>query len=117
MNCRGVAAFDFATVYGCDQLFVSLTNAQGLTLYFLVTDVPDQVWFMVVAPIGNSDHSSHFNDTGCSKQTCVLVRMFSSNIKLIGIQLVVQYWICSFITFGLQTIPLRVEQSSVPAGY
>ena len=36
---HGVAAFDFATVFGCD-------------------DVPDLVRIAVVKPIGNSDHSS-----------------------------------------------------------
>ena len=40
-NRHGVAAFDFATVSGCNQLVV-----------------PDLVRVAVVAPIGNSDHSS-----------------------------------------------------------
>ena len=57
-NCHGVAAFDFATVSGCDQLVVGPTHALGETLDLLMTDVPDQVWVAVVAPIGNSDHSS-----------------------------------------------------------
>ena len=37
---------------------VSLTHARGGTLDLLMTDVPDLVWVSVVAPIGNSDHSS-----------------------------------------------------------
>ena len=57
-NCHGVAAFDFTTVSGCDQLVVSWTHALGGTLDLLMTDVPDLVWVSVVAPIGNSDHSS-----------------------------------------------------------
>ena len=55
---EGVAALDFATVSGCDQLVVSPTHAHGGTLDLLMTDVPDLVRVAVVAPIGNSDHSS-----------------------------------------------------------
>ena len=56
-NHHGVAAFDFATVSGCDQLVVGPTHTRGGTLN-LMTDVPDLVRVAVVAPIGNSDHSS-----------------------------------------------------------
>ena len=56
-NGHGVAAFDFATVSGCDQLVVSRTLSRGGTLD-LMTDVPDLVRVAVVAPTGNSDHSS-----------------------------------------------------------
>ena len=45
-------------VSGCDQLVVGPTHARGETLDLLMTDVPDLVWVAVVAPIGNSDHSS-----------------------------------------------------------
>ena len=54
-NRHGVAAFDFATVPGCDQLIVGPTHARGGTLDLLMTDVPDLVRVAVVAPIGNSD--------------------------------------------------------------
>ena len=37
---------------------VGTTHACGGTLDLLMTDVPDQVRIAVVAPIGNSDHSS-----------------------------------------------------------
>ena len=57
-NRHGVAAFDFATVSGCDQLVVGPTHARGGTLDLLMTDVPDLARVSVVAPIGNSDHSS-----------------------------------------------------------
>ena len=57
-NHHEVAAFNFATVSGCDQLVVGPTNALGGTLDLLMTDVPDLVRVAVVAPIGNSDHSS-----------------------------------------------------------
>ena len=57
-NRHGVAAFDFATVSGCDQLVVGPTHARGGTLELLMTDVPDRVRVAVVAPIGNPDHSS-----------------------------------------------------------
>ena len=58
MNRHGVAAFDFATVSGCDQLVVGLTHARGGTLNILMTDVPDLVRVAVGKPIDNSDHSS-----------------------------------------------------------
>ena len=57
-NRHGVAAFNFATVSSCDQLVVGPTHACGGTLELLITDVPDLVQIAVVAPIGNSDHSS-----------------------------------------------------------
>ena len=57
-NRHGVAAFDFATVSGCHQLVVGPTHAPGGTLDLLMTDVPDLVRVAIVAPIGNSDHSS-----------------------------------------------------------
>ena len=56
MNPHGVAAFDFATVSGCDQLVVGLTHVRGGILDLLMTDVPDLLRVAVVAPIGNSDH-------------------------------------------------------------
>ena len=42
-NRHGVAAFDFATVSGCDQLVVGPTHARGGTLDLLMTDIPDLV--------------------------------------------------------------------------
>ena len=53
---HGVAAFDFATVSGCDHLVVGPTHECGGTLDLLMTDVNDLVRVAVVAPIGNSDH-------------------------------------------------------------
>ena len=52
-NSHGVAAFDFATVSGCDQLVVGPTHARGGILDLLITDVPDLFRVAVVAPIGN----------------------------------------------------------------
>ena len=57
-NRHGVAALDFATVSGCDQLVIGPTHARGGTLDLLMTDVPDLVRVAVVAPLGRSDHSS-----------------------------------------------------------
>ena len=57
-NRHGVTAFDFATVSGCDQLVVGPTHARGGILDLLMTCVPDLVRVSVVAPIGNSVHSS-----------------------------------------------------------
>ena len=61
-NSHGVAALDFATVSGCDQLEIGQTHARGRTiggtLDLLMTDVPDLVRVAVVAPLGSTDHSS-----------------------------------------------------------
>ena len=57
-NRHGVAADDFATVSRCKQLVVGPTHARGGTLDLLMTNVPALVRAAVVAPIGNSDHSS-----------------------------------------------------------
>ena len=42
-NRHGVAAFDFATVSGCDQLVVGPTQARGGTLDLLMADIPEIV--------------------------------------------------------------------------
>ena len=88
----GVAAFEFATVSGCDLLAVGPTHARGVTLD-LMTDVPDPVRVAVVAvaPMSNSDHSSLSAVISMAQAVtnlCV-VGKFSLNIKLIGIQVVV----------------------------
>ena len=54
-NRHEVAAFDFATVSGCDLLVGGQTHARGGTLDLLMIDVPDLVRVPVVAPI---DHFS-----------------------------------------------------------
>ena len=43
---------------GCDQLVVGQTHTRGGTIDLLMTDVPDLVQVAIIAPIGNSDHSS-----------------------------------------------------------
>ena len=70
-NSHGVAAFDFSTVSGCDQLVVGPTHARDGTLELLMTDVPDLIQVAVVPPIFNSDHSSlsaviNLDGTSCS---------------------------------------------------
>ena len=55
-NRHDVAAADFATVSGYDQLVVGPTRACSKRLDLLMTGVPDLVRGAVVAPIGNSDH-------------------------------------------------------------
>ena len=47
-NRHGVAAFDFATVSGCDQLVVGPTHAPDGILDLLMTDVTDLVRVAVV---------------------------------------------------------------------
>ena len=72
-NRHGVAAFDFTTLSGCDQLVVGPTHACGGTLDLLMTDVPDLVWVAVVAPIGNGSLlfvGSHFDGSGSSILVC-----------------------------------------------
>ena len=78
-NRHGVAAFDFATVSGCDLLVVGPTHARGETLDLLMTDVPDLVRVAVVAPIGNSDHSSLSADISMAQAVpnlCVSRKVF-----------------------------------------
>ena len=107
-NRHGVASFYFATVSGCDQLVVGQNHARGGTLDLLMTDVPDLVRVSVVAPVGNSDHSSLsavISTAQAIPNLCVSIKVF---IKLIGIRLVVQYRIYPAVTFGLLTIRLRV---------
>ena len=78
-NSHDVAAFDLATVSGCDQLVVGPTHARGGILDLLMTDVPDLIQVAVVAPIENSDHSSLWRLFRRHKLflTCVLVGKFS----------------------------------------
>ena len=47
-NRHGVAAFDFATVSGCNQSVVGPNHARGGTFDLLITDVPDLVRVTVV---------------------------------------------------------------------
>ena len=109
MNGHGVAAFDFTTVSGCDQLVVGPTHPRGETLDLRMTDVSYIVRVAVVATICNSDHSSLsvvISMTQAVPNLCVS-RNVSWNIKSIGIQTVVQYRIRPGVTFGLLTILLR----------
>ena len=60
-NSHGVAAFDFATMSGCDQLVVSPTHARGGALDLLMTDVPDLdglLLFHKVIAVCNKDKPS-----------------------------------------------------------
>ena len=57
-NRHGIAAFDFSSVHGCDQLVVGPTHARDGTLHIQMTDIPGQIRVAVEAPIGNSGHSS-----------------------------------------------------------
>ena len=57
-NRHGVAAFNFATASGCDQLVVGPIHPRGGTLDLPMTDVADLVRVAVVAVMGYSHHSS-----------------------------------------------------------
>ena len=67
-NRHGVAAFDFATVSGCDQLVVGPTHARGGPLDLLMTDVPDLVRVAVVRSLLSV--CSHLDGSGSSKLVC-----------------------------------------------
>ena len=57
-NHHGIAAFDFTTVSGCDQLVVGTIHERGGTLDLLMIFVPDLVLLAIATTIGNSDHSA-----------------------------------------------------------
>ena len=100
-NRHGVAAFDFSTVFGCDQLVVGPTHLRGGTLDRLMTDVPDHVRVAVVAPIGNSDHSSLSVVISMAQavSTCVSRKVFLKHE--------VNWNTVCGVTFGLLTVLLR----------
>ena len=75
-NCHGVAAFDFATVSGYDQLAVGPTHARGGTLDLLMTDVPDVVRVAVVSLIGNSSLSAVISMAQAVPNLCVSRKVF-----------------------------------------
>ena len=108
-NHHGVAAFDFATVSGCDQLVVGPTHARGGTLDLLMTDVPDLVRVAVVAPIGNSDHSSLSAVISMAQAVpnlCVSRKVFLKH-QVNWNTVRGANRICPGVTFGLLTILLR----------
>ena len=78
-NRHGAAAFDFATVSGCDQLVVCPTYACGGTLDLLMTDVPDLVQVAVIAPIGNSSLSTVISMDQTVSNLCVIRKFYLKN--------------------------------------
>ena len=108
---HGVAAFDFATVSGCDQLVVGPTHARGGTLDLLMPDVPDLVWVAVVAPIENSDHSSlsaviFFSISQAVPNLCVSRKGFLKHlVNWNTVCAAIRELPC--ITFGFLTVLLR----------
>ena len=121
-NRHDVAAFEFMTVSGCDQLVASPTYARGGTLDILLTHVPDLVYFAFVAPTGNTDHPSLSVVILMVTvfQTRVLVGKFSLDIKSIGIQFLVQYRICLGANIWSADNPFKVlkeHETFFPAGW
>ena len=53
---HGIAALDFATVSGCEQLIQGATHRSGNCLDLLLTDSPGVVTARIGSPIGTSDH-------------------------------------------------------------
>ena len=95
---HGVAAYDFATVSGCDHLVVGPTHAHGETLDILMTDVADLIRAAVVEPIGNSDQTS----------LSAVISMAQAVPNLcVSRKFLVQYGNCLGVTFGFLTILLR----------
>ena len=74
-----------------------------------MTDVPDLVRLAVVAPIGNSDHSSLSAVISMAQvvpNLCVSTKDFLKH-QVNGILSVVHYGNCLDVTFGFLTILLR----------
>ena len=78
-NSHGVAAFDFATVSGCDQLVVGPTHARGVILDLLMTDVPDLIQVLLQHPLVTQITPRSQRSFRRHKLflTCVLVGKFS----------------------------------------
>ena len=55
-NPHGIAALDFSTVSGCEQLIQGATHRSGNCLDLLLTDSPGVVTARIGSPIGTSDH-------------------------------------------------------------
>ena len=106
---QGVAALDFATVSGCDQLVVGPTHSRDGTINLLMTYVPDQERVAVEAPLGNS-HRSFLSAVISTAQAvpkiCVCWQVFLKH-QLNWNQFVVQYWFYPGPIFCLLTILLR----------
>ena len=56
-DCHGIAAVNFATLSGCEQIIGEPTHRLGNCLDLLFTDVPAVVNSVVQPPLGTSDHS------------------------------------------------------------
>ena len=72
---------------------VGTTHARGGTLDLLMTDVPDLVRVAVVAPIGNSDHSSPSAVISMAQA----VRNFCVSRKVFLRHQVIRYTVCRAI--------------------
>ena len=108
-NRHGVADFDFATVFGCDQLVVGPTHARGGTLDLQMIDVPDLEQVAVVAKIGNSDHSSLSAVISMAQAVpnlCVSRKVFLKH-KVNWNTICGAIRNCLGVTFGFLTILLR----------
>ena len=57
-DCHGIAALDFATTSGCQQLVDRATHVGGNRLDLVFTDVPRVENVQMAAPIGSSEHSA-----------------------------------------------------------
>ena len=68
--CAGKIKNAAGCIYLIEKTIRSKLGACSKFRQFSQCDVPDIVRVSIVAPIGNSDHSSHFDGSGCSKHVC-----------------------------------------------
>ena len=112
LGCAWCCSPLLSIVYGCDQLVVAPTH--GGTLDLLMTGVLDLVQAAVVAPIGNSDHSSP-SAVILMAQTvpnlCINRKVYPKHQVNRNTVCVVQYSTSHGITFGFLTILLSVWTS------
>ena len=53
---HGHAAYDFASLSGCEQLVAGATHKSGNRLDLVLTNVPGIIEVNVLPPVGSSDH-------------------------------------------------------------
>ena len=109
-NRHGVAAFDFATVSGCDQLVVGPTHhvVEHLTSWWLMS-LPEYGLLLYHRQVSQITPLCRQSFRWLRRfQTCMWVEKLPWNIKsIIVIMSVLQYGICPGVTFDLMIILLR----------
>ena len=78
INHHGVAAFDFATVSGCNQLVVDRTHARGGTFDLLMTDVPDLVYVCSTQGVTIIGYEVLYDDLNNEPAVCTYTNLIPS---------------------------------------